>query len=187
MMGVEVSYKTMSRGFTDCNFCFHAGSEILHRVFFRPHLHFEIRATPLCRRSFPVESLKKRTELTNSSDTSCFSLLHHRLQGNVNFLHHYWSGAYGEKPQKSAFTRFEGETARLYQVLEDQLQKQEQRGSSFIALDRPTIADFAFWTWVRIAGFGNIDLSPYPAVQKWCATIENDAKSQAAIQKLPIK
>ncbi|KAJ9475335.1 putative Transcriptional regulator URE2 (putative) [Pseudozyma hubeiensis] len=108
-------------------------------------------------------------------------------QGNVNYLHHYWTGTYGEKPQKSAFTRFEGETARLYQVLEDQLNKQQQRGSSFVALDRPTIADFAFWSWVRIAGFGNIDLSPYPAVQKWCATIENDAKSQAAINKLPIK
>lgn len=102
-------------------------------------------------------------------------------------MHHYWTGTYGEKPQKSAFTRFEGETARLYQVLEDQLNKQQQRGSSFVALDRPTIADFAFWSWVRIAGFGNIDLSPYPAVQKWCATIENDAKSQAAINKLPTK
>lgn len=108
-------------------------------------------------------------------------------QGNVNFLYHYWQGAYGEKPQKSAFTRFEGETARLYQVLEDQLSKQQQRGSSFIALDRPTIADFAFWPWVRIAGFGNIDLSPYPAVRKWCAALENDAKSQAAIHKLPLK
>lgn len=105
----------------------------------------------------------------------------------MNFLVHYWQGAYGEAPQKSAFTRFEGETYRLYQVLEDQLKRQEARGSSFIALDRPTIADFAFWTWARIAGFGNIDLSPYPTVQKWCATIENDAKSQAAIQKLPTK
>ncbi|GAC77432.1 glutathione S-transferase [Moesziomyces antarcticus T-34] len=109
------------------------------------------------------------------------------VQGNVNYLIHYWQGTYGEEPQKSAFTRFEGEAARLYQVLEDQLKKQQQRGSSFIALDRPTIADFAFWTWVRIASFGNIDLSPYPAVQKWCATIENDAKSQAAVAKLPIK
>lgn len=101
--------------------------------------------------------------------------------------HHYWEGTYGEKPQKSAFTRFEGETARLYQVLEDQLKKQQQRGSSFIALDRPTIADFAFWSWTRIAGFGNIDLSPYPTVQKWNETLENDAKSQAAIKKLPLK
>lgn len=117
-----------------------------------------------------------------------FFFRHRRIvQGNVNYVHHYWEQTYGEKPQKSAFTRFEGETARLYQVLEDQLKRQEQRGSSFIALDRPTIADFAFWPWVRIASFGNIDLSPYPAVQKWCATIENDAKSQAAVGKLPTK
>lgn len=109
------------------------------------------------------------------------------VQGNVNYAVHYWEQTYGEKPCKSVFTRFEGETARLYQVLEDQLKRQSERGSQFIALDRPTIADYAFWSWVRIAGFGNIDLSPYPAVQKWCATIENDAKSQAAIKKLPTK
>ena len=126
--------------------------------------------------------------LTLSHIDSSSSSRHRRIiQGNVNYVHHYWEQTYGEKPQKSAFTRFEGETARLYQVLEDQLKRQEQRGSSFIALDRPTIADFAFWPWVRIASFGNIDLSPYPAVQKWCATIENDAKSQAAVGKLPTK
>ncbi len=74
--------------------------------------------------------------------------------------HHYWEGTYGEKPQKSAFTRFEGESARLYQVLEDQLKKQQQRGSSFIALDRPTIADFAFWSWTRIAGLATSTCRP---------------------------
>jgi len=130
----------------------------------------------------------KNLMLTLSHIDSSSSSRHRRIiQGNVNYVHHYWEQTYGEKPQKSAFTRFEGETARLYQVLEDQLKRQEQRGSSFIALDRPTIADFAFWPWVRIASFGNIDLSPYPAVQKWCATIENDAKSQAAVGKLPTK
>ena len=71
------------------------------------------------------------------------------VQGNVNFAHHYWQ-SYGEEPQKSVFTRFEGETARLYTLLDEQLARQQKRGSHFVALDRPTIADFAFWPWVRM-------------------------------------
>ncbi|PWY97338.1 glutathione S-transferase [Testicularia cyperi] len=106
------------------------------------------------------------------------------VMGNVFFAHNYWEGAYGEKPRKDVFTRFEGETHRLVKLLEDQLAKQKQRGSDFIALDRPTIADFAFWPWIRIAGFGKLDFSSYPNVTKWCETIENDAHSKKAMEKL---
>ncbi|PWN50448.1 glutathione S-transferase [Violaceomyces palustris] len=106
------------------------------------------------------------------------------VQGNLNYYHHYWEKTYGEKPQKSVLTRFEGENKRLYTLLEKQLEDQAKRGSSFVALDRPTIADYAFWPWVRIAHFGKFDLTPYPTVQRWCETIEQDAKTQAALKKL---
>ncbi|PWN89129.1 glutathione S-transferase [Acaromyces ingoldii] len=107
------------------------------------------------------------------------------VQGNVNFAYHYWEGAYGEKASKSVFTRFEGETHRLYQILDDQLARQAQRGSQWIALDRPTLADFAFYPWVNIAGFGKIDLSPYKNVNKWLDALKNDKQVQAADSKLP--
>ncbi|PWN43166.1 glutathione S-transferase [Ceraceosorus guamensis] len=100
-------------------------------------------------------------------------------QGQVN-----WEATYGEKPQKSVFTRYEGEVARLYTLLNDQLEAQSKRGSSFVALERPTVADIAFYPWVNIAGFGKIDLAPYPAVGKWHAALAADAdvkKAQAAL------
>ncbi|PWN22627.1 glutathione S-transferase [Microstroma glucosiphilum] len=107
------------------------------------------------------------------------------VQGNVNFLHHYWKGAYGEEPQKSAFTRFEGETHRLYKILDDQLARQSSRGSQYIALDRPTIADYSFYAWVNIASFGKVDISPYTHVVKWLETINADPQIKAADDKLP--
>lgn len=62
---------------------------------------------------------------------------------------------------------------------------QEKRGSAFVALDRPTIADFAFYPWVSIAAMGKIDLSAYPHVQKWCAALQADQDVKAADAKLP--
>lgn len=107
------------------------------------------------------------------------------VQGNVNYAHLFWEPTYGEKPCKSVFTRFEGESHRLYQVLEDQLAMQKQRGSDFIALDRPTIADFSFYPWVNIAHFGKLDISKYTNVTRWLESLRNDKDVQAADAKLP--
>jgi glutathione S-transferase len=93
------------------------------------------------------------------------------VQGNVNYAHHYWKGTYGEEPCKSVFTRFEGESHRLYKLLDDQLGRQAARGSQWIALDRPTIADYSFYAWVTIAGFGKLDISGYSNVTKWLETL----------------
>lgn len=79
------------------------------------------------------------------------------VQGNVHFIQlGFWESSYGEKTPKSALTRFEGESYRLYQILEDQLKRQNARGSPWVALDRPTIADWAFFPWVRIASIGKL-------------------------------
>lgn len=96
-----------------------------------------------------------------------------------------WEPTYGEKPCKSVFTRFEGEAHRLYQILDNQLGRQAQRGSPWIALDRATLADYAFYPWVNIAGFGKLDLSPYKNVNKWLEAIQNDQQVQSADKKLP--
>ncbi|CAO1635177.1 unnamed protein product [Jaminaea pallidilutea] len=104
-------------------------------------------------------------------------------QGNVNYAHRYWEATYGEKPQKSVFTRFEGETHRLYKILDDQLAK-----SKYVAFnDRPTIADYAFAPWVLVAYVGNIDLSPYKNVTRWIDEIKADKQVSAADAKLPKK
>lgn len=107
------------------------------------------------------------------------------VQGNVNYAHHYWEPTYGEKPCKSVFTRFEGETHRLYKVLEQQLESQNKKGSKFVATDRLSIADISFYTWVNIAGFGKVDLSPYKYVNEWLENLRADPQIQAADKKLP--
>lgn len=106
-------------------------------------------------------------------------------QGNLNYYHHYWESTYSEKPSKSVFTRFDGECHRLYAILEAQLQKQKARGSKFIALDRPTLADISFYPWINIAGFGKLDLSPYPEVQSWLKALQADGDVVKADSKLP--
>lgn len=107
------------------------------------------------------------------------------VQGNLNYVHHYWEPTYGEKASKADLTRFEGESHRLYQILDDQLGAQQKRGSQYIALDRPTIADFAFYPWVHIAGFGKLDISKYKNVVKWHDTLEADKDVKTADSKLP--
>ena len=107
------------------------------------------------------------------------------VQGNLNYAHHYWEATYGEKASKADFTRFEGESHRLYKVLDDQLAAQAKRGSQWVALDRPTIADFAFYPWVNIAAFGKLDISSYKNVTKWVATLTADKDVKTADSKLP--
>jgi len=42
----------------------------------------------------------------------------------------------------------------------------------WIALDRPTIADIALYSYIARACEGNVDLSRYPAVNRWLRQIE---------------
>jgi len=65
------------------------------------------------------------------------------------------------------------------------LVKQKARGSAFIALDRPTLADFSYYPWVNIAGFGKLDLSPYPEVGNWLKALQKDGDVVKADSKLP--
>jgi glutathione S-transferase len=52
-------------------------------------------------------------------------------------------------------------------VLEGRLAEHE-----WLALDRPTIADVACYSYTIFAGEGGISLKPYPAVRRWLARIQ---------------
>jgi glutathione S-transferase len=49
---------------------------------------------------------------------------------------------------------------------------QELAERVWIALDRPTIADVALYSYIARAPEGNVDLSRYPAVNRWLGQIE---------------
>jgi len=48
----------------------------------------------------------------------------------------------------------------------------ELAGTDWIALDRPTIADIALYSYVARAPEGNVDLAPYPRARAWLGRIE---------------
>jgi glutathione S-transferase len=102
------------------------------------------------------------------------------VQGSLTFAHRFWEMSYGEKPSDMVIKRFEDESHRLYKVLDGQLAKQK-----WIALDRPGIADFAFFVWVRIAYAGNLDISSYTHVVKWRDALEADKDVIEALAKYP--
>jgi glutathione S-transferase len=48
----------------------------------------------------------------------------------------------------------------------------ELGGRSWIAADRPTIADVALYSYIAAAPEGNVDLAPYAEVRAWLARVE---------------
>lgn len=72
-------------------------------------------------------------------------------------------------------SRYIDETKRLFSVIESRLNE-----SSFLAGDKYTIADIASYTWIQGAPAAlEIDLSEYPALEKWVSKIGN----RSAVQK----
>ncbi|OZJ02545.1 hypothetical protein BZG36_04509 [Bifiguratus adelaidae] len=105
-------------------------------------------------------------------------------QGNLNWFMHFHEQTSGEKPSDVILDRYRNETFRLYDVLEQRLEKQEQKGSEFIALDRYTIADMAFYGWLHIAFFAKLDFSKHPRLGKYVERIANMPNTKAAYAKL---
>ncbi|ETS33588.1 thiol:disulfide oxidoreductase [Photorhabdus temperata] len=77
-----------------------------------------------------------------------------------------------------AINRYQEETQRLYKVLNTQLEK-----TSYLGGQEYSIADISTYPWVRAYERQNIDLSDYPAVQKWFDTISQRYATQIAYSK----
>ena len=69
--------------------------------------------------------------------------------------------------------RFGGETARLYGVLDKQLQN-----SQFIAGEY-SVADMACWPWISRFEWQQMDLHKFPALKRWYLEIAE----RPAVQK----
>jgi len=106
------------------------------------------------------------------------------VQGNVNFAYLYWKGTYSEEPPKSVIARFTDETDRLLTLLNAQLSRQAEAGSSFVALDRLTIADMAYYPWLNISWIAKIDLAKYPQVNSYRDRIAALPNVEAAYKTL---
>ena len=73
--------------------------------------------------------------------------------------HHFLK--FNQGKAEYAETRYRGEAARLYKVLNAHLEK-----SPYI-IDELSIADIAIWPWASRFEWQEIDLNDYPAVKRW--------------------
>lgn len=66
------------------------------------------------------------------------------------------------------FPELTARAARALTVLEERL-----RAQPWMALDRPTLADYALYPYTRWAGEADVDLTPYPSVNRWLEAFES--------------
>lgn len=92
------------------------------------------------------------------------------LHGQATFgpgltpLGHLENRIQGDNAGAKAF--FRGRAERLYETLNLRLE-----GRPYVAIGRYTVADVAHFTWVNRADDQKIDLSRYPNVKRWHASI----------------
>lgn len=92
------------------------------------------------------------------------------MQGQANHFYRY-------APEKIpyAIDRYQTETKRLYQVLEDRLEAQAQQGDGglcWVVGGKYTIADLACFSWVEWHRWAGMALDKLPRIQKWKGAIE---------------
>ena len=62
-----------------------------------------------------------------------------------------------------AIERYTAEIHRIYQVFDAQLEKE----GGYTCLGKYTIADIAWYTWIRVSEYASLDLSSYKNITKW--------------------
>jgi len=95
------------------------------------------------------------------------------MMGQANVFHRYFP----EKIQP-VIDRYQGETARLFGVLDRHLAEH-----AWLAADY-SIADIANWCWVRTHGWSGVGVETFPHLQRWMAEIAARPAAQAGI-KIP--
>lgn len=90
------------------------------------------------------------------------------MQGQANHFYRY-------APDKIpyAIDRYQTETKRLYQVLEDRLVAEEQGGRGlWLVGGRYSIADLACFSWVEWHRWAGVGLEAFAGIRRWKEAIE---------------
>ena len=93
------------------------------------------------------------------------------MQGQANVFYRY-------APEKIeyAINRYQKETFRLYQVLDDQLKENEYLADDF------SIADIATWPWVRRHRWAGLEIEKLFNLRRWMENLENRPAFQKGIE-----
>jgi GSH-dependent disulfide-bond oxidoreductase len=90
------------------------------------------------------------------------------MMGQANVFYRYFP----EKIQP-AIDRYQGESRRLFKVLDTHLQNHEYLAGDY------SIADIANWAWVRTHNWSGVSVDGLPALERWIAAI----RERPAVQK----
>lgn len=99
------------------------------------------------------------------------------MQGQANHFYRY-------APEKIQYgiDRYQTETKRLYQILEERLIAQDKAGKGlWIVGGRYTIADIACFSWVEWHQWAGVPLDKFPTIQKWKDAIESKSTTEKAL------
>ena len=93
------------------------------------------------------------------------------MQGQAHVFYRY-------APEKIeyAINRYQKETFRLYQVLDDQLKENEYLANDF------SIADIATWPWVRRHRWAGVEIEKLFNLRRWMENLENRPSFQKGIE-----
>lgn len=102
----------------------------------------------------------------------------HHGTGQVNWFKHFHP-----TKEPSALARYEEQTYRCYQVVENHLQQQK---SDYFLKKGFTHVDAHWYSWVHISGFAGLSLEKYPLLNAWherCSALKEVADAYATIPK----
>ena len=98
------------------------------------------------------------------------------MMGQANVFHRYFP----EKIQP-VIDRYQGESKRLFRVLDGHLKDHEYLAGDY------SIADIANWAWVRTHRWSGVDVDDLPHLQRWLAAIRARPQVQKGIEIPPSK
>ena len=96
------------------------------------------------------------------------------MMGQANVFFRYF-------PEKipAAIDRYQGESKRLFRVLDGHLKDHEYLAGDY------SIADIANWAWVRTHRWSGVDVDDLPHLQRWLAAIRARPAVQKGIESPP--
>jgi GSH-dependent disulfide-bond oxidoreductase len=98
------------------------------------------------------------------------------MMGQANVFYRYFD----EKIQP-AIARYQGESRRLFEVLDSRLERAEYLAGDF------SIADIANWAWVRTHRWSGVEVNGLPNLQRWMDTIAARPACQRGIEMPPFR
>ena len=97
------------------------------------------------------------------------------MMGQANVFHRYLA-----EKIPLAIDRYQGETRRLFRVLDHQLAQHE-----YLANDEYSIADIANWAWVRTHRWSGVEVDDLPHLKRWLAAVRARPAVQRGIERPP--